>query len=77
MATREFKLAPTPHAISEVRYREIVEIKDGERTVIGVVPNGCAMDVLDLIRIGYDGGREDMKNEIRAEAQRQHRLNMT
>jgi hypothetical protein len=61
IAKREYKLAADPYVTSvsgQVR-REIVEItEDGHRSVILVVANDDAVDVLEALWRAYEAGRD-------------------
>jgi hypothetical protein len=74
MSTREYKLAAEPitwtgpegpRPMREILEFDGLDYQGGEnRTVIVVVPDGHAMDVLEALRRAYRGGREDMADEV-------------
>jgi hypothetical protein len=74
MSTREYKLAGDPVQWSIGPMREVLEFIDGQsRMVIAVVPDGAAMDVLEVVRRAYRDGREDRSEELFREQRRDGR----
>jgi hypothetical protein len=65
---RTWKLAADPirRRGSESR-REIVEFDGDRRSVVAVVSDSDAMDVLDLIKRVYQDGREDLAEDLENE----------
>ena len=61
---REYKLSGDPFVTQAGQIRsEVLEITDGHRSVILVVSNDDAVDVLEALRRAYQDGREDRSCE--------------
>lgn len=63
---REYKLAAEPFItpVSGQVRREILELADGHRSVILVVSNDDAVDVLEALWRAYQAGREDQAADL-------------